>query len=324
MRPARGGAKLPSARGGHRRRAAGPADLLRAGQPHRLDTARRSRRDHGRADLGLRHRPHLAEVGRARPGHRPRRASSRWQPSGIGGDYYPGRITGYLGDPNAGAYFIAVLGIIAVFFCDDRWKVRLAVAVPIVAGLVLSYSRTGLLAGAFAIVWVLLGRRLGAAGGAAMAVGLVWVVNNIPKSLTTFGPFSDRSGSDALREPDHRPGTDPDRRRTVVRPRPRHCQGQHPRPRVLLPQQLSRHPAGGRLGSAGPRAGPDGRSRSCCSAKQARAGDLAAAGARPPSSPSRSWPPRLARCCSTPPWRSRSASRSGQALTIHRDGAPDG
>ena len=118
---------------------------------------------------------------------------------GIGGDYYPGRITGYLGDPNAGAYFIAVLGVLAVFFCDDRWKVRLAVAAPIVAGLVLTYSRTGLLAGAFAVVWVLLGRRLGAVGGAAMAFGLVWIVDNIPKSLTTFGPFSDRSGSDALR-----------------------------------------------------------------------------------------------------------------------------
>ncbi|NYE35795.1 hypothetical protein F4692_000899 [Nocardioides cavernae] len=118
----------------------------------------------------------------------------------VGGDYYPGRITGFLGDPNAGAYFIAVLGILAVFFCDERWKVRLAVAVPIVAGLVLTYSRTGLLAGAFAVVWVLLGRRLGVVGGAAMAFGLVWIVDNIPKSLTTFGPFSDRSGSDALRE----------------------------------------------------------------------------------------------------------------------------
>ncbi|GAA1916831.1 O-antigen ligase family protein [Nocardioides hwasunensis] len=118
---------------------------------------------------------------------------------GIGGDYYPGRLTGFLGDPNAGAYFIAVLGILAVFFCDDRWKVRLAVAAPILGGLVLTYSRTGLLAGAFAVVWVLLGRRLGIAGGAAMAFGLVWIVDNIPKSLTTFGPFSDRSGSDALR-----------------------------------------------------------------------------------------------------------------------------
>ena len=118
---------------------------------------------------------------------------------GIGGDYYPGRLTGFLGDPNAGAYFIAVLGVLAIFFCDERWKVRLAVAVPIVGGLVLTYSRTGLLAAAFVVVWVLLGRRLGAVGGVAMGFALVWIVDNIPKSLTTFGPFSDRSGSDALR-----------------------------------------------------------------------------------------------------------------------------
>lgn len=120
--------------------------------------------------------------------------------AGIGGNTYEGRLTGFLADPNAGAYFIAVLGTLAVFFCDERWKVRAAVAVPIIAGLVLSFSRTGLLAGAFVVVWVVLGRRLGPVGGALFAAGLVWIVNNIPKALTTFGPFSDRSGSDKLRE----------------------------------------------------------------------------------------------------------------------------
>lgn len=119
---------------------------------------------------------------------------------GVGGDNYPGRLTGFLSDPNAGAYLIAVLGVLAIFFSDDRWRVRLALAVPIVAGLVLTFSRTGLLAVAFAIAWVLVGRRLGVMGGAAMAGGLVWVVGNIPEDLITFGPFSNRSGSDALRE----------------------------------------------------------------------------------------------------------------------------
>jgi hypothetical protein len=118
----------------------------------------------------------------------------------IGGSAYSGRLTGFLSDPNAGAYFLAVLGTLAIFFCDERAKVRLVVAVPVVAGLVLSYSRTGLLAGAFVIIWVFLGRRLGQVAGAVLAAGLVWIVNNIPKSLTTFGPFSDRSGSDKLRE----------------------------------------------------------------------------------------------------------------------------
>lgn len=120
--------------------------------------------------------------------------------AGVGGSTYGERLTGYLGDPNAGAYFIAVLGVLAVFFCDPRWKVRLAVAAPLAAGLVLTYSRTGLLAASFAVVWLLIGRRLGVAGGALMATGLVWLVGNIPDDLTTFGPFSNRSGSDALRE----------------------------------------------------------------------------------------------------------------------------
>lgn len=120
--------------------------------------------------------------------------------AGVGGNTYPGRLTGLLDDPNAGAYFIAVLGVLAIFFCDERTKVRLVVAAPIVAGLVLCYSRTGLLAGAFTLIWMLLGRRLGPVTGVALAAGLVWVVNNIPKSLTTVGPFSDRSGSDKLRQ----------------------------------------------------------------------------------------------------------------------------
>lgn len=120
--------------------------------------------------------------------------------AGIGGDTYPGRLTGFLGDPNAGAFFIAVLGCLAVVFCDGRSKVRLAVALPLLAGLVLTFSRTGLLAGAFAILWVFAGRRLGAAGGAALAALLVWLVDNIPDDLVLYGPFSNRSGSDALRE----------------------------------------------------------------------------------------------------------------------------
>ena len=120
--------------------------------------------------------------------------------AGVGGGSYAGRLTGFLGDPKAGVHFIVVLGVLAIFFCDDLWHVRAAVAVPLVAGLVLSYSRTGLLAAGFAVVWVLLGRRLGAVGGAAFAMALVWVVDNIPEGLTTVGPFSDRSGSDALRE----------------------------------------------------------------------------------------------------------------------------
>ncbi len=120
---------------------------------------------------------------------------------GVGGSSgYEGRLTGFLGDPNAGAYFLAVLGTLGIFFADDRWRVRVALALPLLGGLVLTFSRTGLLAGAFTIAWIVLGRRLGAVGGAAAAAGLVWLVDNIPDDLVLYGPFSNRSGSDALRE----------------------------------------------------------------------------------------------------------------------------
>ncbi|MCW2835546.1 MAG: hypothetical protein JWN68_3499, partial [Nocardioides sp.] len=119
---------------------------------------------------------------------------------GIGGDTYPGRLTGYLGDPNAGAFFLVVLGALVVGFADERRRVRLLLAAPLIAGLVLTYSRTGLLALTFALAWWLVGRRMGALGGAALVAALVWVVGNIPEDLLLFGPFSDRSGSDDLRD----------------------------------------------------------------------------------------------------------------------------
>ncbi|KQV77757.1 hypothetical protein ASC64_02725 [Nocardioides sp. Root122] len=120
---------------------------------------------------------------------------------GVGGDAgYTGRLTGFLADPNAGAYFLAVLGALGIFFAHERWKVRLAIAVPVLGGLMLTFSRTGLLAAAFAVLWIVLGRRLGAVGGAAVVAGLVWLTGNIPDDLVLYGPFSNRSGSDALRE----------------------------------------------------------------------------------------------------------------------------
>lgn len=119
---------------------------------------------------------------------------------GIGGDTYNGRLTGFLADPNAAAFFIVSLGALAVGFADQRGRIRLLIAAPLIAGLVLTYSRTGLLALALALAWWLVGRRLGTLGGAAAVGILVWVVDNIPDQLVNFGPFSNRSGSDALRD----------------------------------------------------------------------------------------------------------------------------
>ena len=145
-----------------------------------------------------------------------------------------------------------------------------------------------------------------------------------PTSLTTFGPFSNRSGSDALRDRIIAQERVAARRRTVVRPRSRHCQGQHPRPRVLLPQQLSRHPPGRRLAGPAPRARTAGlRLPAAHRPGRARRPDRRRrAGGH--HRRRRSWRSPSARCCSTPrwpsPWRSPSVRRSIRRRTDSPDG----
>ncbi len=119
----------------------------------------------------------------------------------VGASTYEGRLTGLLSDPNAGAYFIVTLGTLAIGFAFRTRVTSVLIAIPIVAGQLLSFSRTGLLAMTYAVVWATLGRRLGLWGGVAAVIALVWLVDNIPDNLVeSFGPFSNRSGSDALRD----------------------------------------------------------------------------------------------------------------------------
>ncbi len=69
----------------------------------------------------------------------------------------------------------------------------------LVVALVLTYSRSGLLALGMILVWVVAGRFLGVKGGALLVAGMVWLVANIPDSLRLIGRFRDREGSDFLR-----------------------------------------------------------------------------------------------------------------------------
>lgn len=118
---------------------------------------------------------------------------------GMGGSTYAGRLTGFFGDPNAAAYYLTVLGPIAAAQLTPSW-LRRTLLVLLAAVLVLTYSRTGLLAMALGVLWLIVGRRMGILGGGGMVALLVWLVSNIPPEVKAFGPFANRSGSDALRD----------------------------------------------------------------------------------------------------------------------------
>lgn len=119
--------------------------------------------------------------------------------AGFGPDNYAGRLTGYLGDPNGGGYIITVLGAVALGL-GTRRRARYVLMALILAAVVLTYSRTTLLAVALSVVWLLVGRRLSTLAGAALVAAMIYAVGHIPPELRLFGPFSDRGGSDALRD----------------------------------------------------------------------------------------------------------------------------
>jgi hypothetical protein len=112
---------------------------------------------------------------------------------------YEGRLTGWFGDPNAAAYFLAVLGVLAVGWAGNRRLSGILLAGLLVA-VVLTFSRTGLLAVATAVLWWLAGRRLGIVGGVVVGSATLWLVHFIPPGVRLYGPFADRDGSDQLRE----------------------------------------------------------------------------------------------------------------------------
>ena len=324
-----GARRRPAARrrGAPARRAAGAARLLGPGQ----------RQSTGRAGSAT-SRSSPGSSGPAAP------AASRRAPSGaglatglvavivlaiagIGGSTYEGRLTGFLGDPNAGAYFIAVLGTLAVFFCDERWKVRAAVAVPIVVGLVLCLSRTGLLAGAFVDR---LGRRWDAAS-ARSAGAADGGRARVDRQQHPEGPHHLRPVLRPLRQrqppqADHRPGAAsswPTRRGTATAPARRRSTSATSSSSSTTPTSPSaRRAAGSRCSSCW-------RSSSSPSSgsRTARAPATSSPpGPRARSSASASWPSPSARCCSTPPWRSpsRSPSATRSAPAHARRDAPDG
>ena len=118
---------------------------------------------------------------------------------GVGPTGYTDRLSGWIGDPNSAAYYLAVLGLLCLAHLQ-RPVARYAFAIFLGVAITLTYSRTGLLIVVIAVLWMLVGRRLKLWAGIAAVAGVAWLVQNIPDDLRLWGPFEDRQGSDALRQ----------------------------------------------------------------------------------------------------------------------------
>ena len=112
---------------------------------------------------------------------------------------YDERLSGWIGDPNAAAYYLLTLGLLVVA-TRQRPSTALLFGVFIVGSVYLTLSRTGIGIVLVSVVWLLVVRRLRLAGALAVVAAVAWVLENVPEDLRLWGPFAAREGSDALRQ----------------------------------------------------------------------------------------------------------------------------
>lgn len=111
---------------------------------------------------------------------------------------YEGRLAGFLGDPNlAGFYLLALGAVSAAHLPNDRRRMLLVVFVGVLV--LLTLSRTSILAIGLVGVWVIAGRRLRPLTCIALIASLLYAIFRVSDLIRLAGPFAGRAGSDALR-----------------------------------------------------------------------------------------------------------------------------
>lgn len=111
---------------------------------------------------------------------------------------YAGRLTGLFQDPNVAGLLLVVGGTVALSGIA-RPRNRVLFLAVILPALALTYSRTALLAAIMAGLWMLVGRKLKPLPAMGVVLLVAMIIAVLPTSLQSIGPFSDRSGSDQLR-----------------------------------------------------------------------------------------------------------------------------
>lgn len=120
--------------------------------------------------------------------------------AGIGSNTYPGRLTGEIwGDPNQAAYYLTVLTCVTLVGLRPGWR-RYAAVTLFAACVILTLSRTGITAMLVAALWFAIRRRTAPGLGLILSGATTYGLLQLSERFRNWGPFSDRAGSDILRE----------------------------------------------------------------------------------------------------------------------------
>ncbi|GAB2904143.1 hypothetical protein GCM10027027_19880 [Neomicrococcus lactis] len=118
--------------------------------------------------------------------------------TGIAPDYYPGFLTGYLGDKNVAGLYYSLIPILALLIVRRRW-LRFLLILFALGATFLTGSRTSLGALACALIWLAIAGKIGPMLRAALVIGLVSLLNFVEERFSQAWIFADRTGTDALR-----------------------------------------------------------------------------------------------------------------------------
>lgn len=119
--------------------------------------------------------------------------------AGIAPDNYGGVLSGFFMDKNVAGLAYAVYGVL-IFYIAKRRSVRLLLVVIFGTLVVLTGSRTSMSAYAAALLWILLAPKLPVIGKWLLGAGIWAGVFIAAEDFSQVGQFSDREGSDLLRE----------------------------------------------------------------------------------------------------------------------------
>lgn len=122
-----------------------------------------------------------------------------WAVLGVGAQSYEGNLTGFLGDKNVAGLAYAV-GVFAVLAVLHGRRTKLVFVVILLGGLWLTGSRTSLAACAAGLLWLVLAPRLHIILRWVLALLIYWGIQLVSEDFSQVGRFSDRVGSDLLRE----------------------------------------------------------------------------------------------------------------------------